>query len=717
MDLIELRDIYKTYHLGEIDVPVLKGVSLTVARGEFVALMGTSGSGKTTLMNILGCLDRPTSGEYWLEGQDVTALSPDEWAQLRNEKIGFVFQTFNLLPRTSALENVIMPLSYNTAHLSEHQAQQRAGELLERVGLAGRLDHEPSQLSGGQQQRVAIARALINHPSILFADEPTGNLDSQTSEEVLELFKELNEEGMTIILVTHDEQVARCAKRVVRIKDGVVEAEDRRLPGATAGSDRPAPVAGPTHSRLRHVWAWQRLQWMTRTALKGLSRNYLRAGLTTLGIIIGVAAVIAMMEIGRGSSTAIQQTIASMGANMLLVRPGTASSGGVSFGAGTGKTLTPQDAEAILRECPAVKATAPVVRARTQVVYGNRNWVPTFIYGTTPAFLDIREWPLAEGNLFTGREVRNASKVCLLGETLVRELFQDENPIGKEVRVKNVSFRVVGVLSTKGANMVGMDQDDVLVAPWTTIKFRVVGSSATTANQSATTTTTSSSSSTSQTVNTLNQIYPGTSKLYPEQSATQAADTPQPVRFINVDEIMTAARTTEQIPAAVKQITELLRERHRIRPGDPDDFNIRNMTEMMSALSSTSGMMTRLLLAVALISLLVGGVGIMNIMLVSVTERTREIGLRMAVGAWARDILQQFLAESIILCFCGGAAGILVGRGISILVRMLLHWPTELSLDAIFAAFAVSVSVGVIFGYYPALKAAHLDPIIALRYE
>jgi len=713
MEFIELQDLYKTYHLGEIEVPVLKGISLTVARGEFVALMGTSGSGKTTLMNILGCLDRPSSGAYWLEGQDVVALSADEWAQLRNQKLGFVFQTFNLLPRTSALENVLMPLSYTAENLSDREARQRAEDLLQRVGLGDRMDHEPSQLSGGQQQRVAIARALVNQPAILFADEPTGNLDASTSEEVLELFRRLNdEEGVTVILVTHDENVARYADRIIRIYDGTIAGEERRPAEAPGGKE--SLVAGPA-AELRGGWSWLRLQWMGRTALKGLRRNVLRAALTTLGIIIGVAAVIAMMEIGSGSATAIQQTIASMGANILVVRAGTASSGGVSFGAGSVMTLTPQDGEAILEECPAVRAAAPIVRARTQVIYGNRNWVPTFIYGSTPAFLEVREWDLAAGDGFMERDVRNASKVCLLGQTLVKELFQGESPLGQEVRVQNVSFRVVGVLSAKGANMMGMDQDDVLVAPWTTIKFRVTGSSAATVNQSAAA---AASSSTSQTVNTLKQIYPTTqSKLYPEQSATQAADTPLPVRFINVDEILTAARTTKEIPVAVKQIKELLRERHRIRFGEVDDFNIRDMTEFTRALSATSTMMTRLLLAVALISLLVGGVGIMNIMLVSVTERTREIGVRMAVGAWARDILQQFLSEAVILCFCGGIAGIIAGRGVSILVRIWLGWPTELSLSAIFAAFAVSVTVGIIFGFYPAWKASRLDPIIALRYE
>ncbi|HEX9884806.1 MAG TPA: ABC transporter ATP-binding protein, partial [Desulfobaccales bacterium] len=300
MEFIELQDLYKTYHLGEIDVPVLKGISLTVARGEFVALMGTSGSGKTTLMNILGCLDRPSSGTYWLEGQDVVALSADEWAQLRNQRLGFVFQTFNLLPRTSALENVIMPLSYTAARLSDREARQRAEDLLQRVGLGDRLDHEPSQLSGGQQQRVAIARALINQPAILFADEPTGNLDARTSEEVLELFRRLNEEaGVTIILVTHDEDVARSAKRIIRISDGVVEAEEPQAPKAQGGQVGASPSAdSEVAAKLRSGLVWMRLQWMVRTALHGLRRNVMRAALTTLGIVIGVAAVIAMMEIG-----------------------------------------------------------------------------------------------------------------------------------------------------------------------------------------------------------------------------------------------------------------------------------------------------------------------------------------------------------------------------------------------------------------------------------
>jgi ABC-type antimicrobial peptide transport system permease subunit len=450
-----------------------------------------------------------------------------------------------------------------------------------------------------------------------------------------------------------------------------------------------------------------------RTALKALILNPMRAMLTTLGIVIGVASVIAMMAIGTGSSAAVQETISSMGANMLIVRPGAASSRGVTFGTGSEMTLTPDDCEAILRLSSSVRSAAPVVRARTQVVYGNRNWVPTFISGTTPAFLDVQDWKiLAEGDPFTDRDVLNANKVCLLGRTVVRELFGDDPPVGREIRINNVSFRVLGVLRPKGSNMIGMDQDDVVLAPWSTIKYRVAGSMLETANQSSASTASGSS------VNTLSNLYPGGGRsLYPERSEAQAANHPMPVRFTYVDQILVAASSTEEIPSAIRQITEVLRERHRLRPGDPDDFNIRDMTEMTDALSSTTAVMTNLLLSVAMISLVVGGVGIMNIMLVSVTERTREIGLRMAVGARARDILRQFLVEAVVLCLAGGAMGILLGQGGSYLVWRLLRWPVETSPVAIAAAVIVAAAVGIVFGFYPAWKASRLDPIEALRYE
>lgn len=452
-----------------------------------------------------------------------------------------------------------------------------------------------------------------------------------------------------------------------------------------------------------------------RTALKAIRRNIMRSVLTMLGIIIGISAVITMMEIGKGSSSAISKTISSMGANTLIIMPGTASSAGISFGTGSVMTLTPDDSQAILKEAPAVRAVAPVVRARTQVVYRDRNWVPMNIYGTTPTFLDVRQWTtLAEGVAFTEEDVRSATTVCLIGQTLVRELFQGASPIGSEIRVNNVPFRVVGVLARKGANMMGMDQDDILLAPWTAVKYRVTGNSVGNVNQSQNPTSTDSSSQ----VNTLNNRYPNShTSLYPILSATQTANRPTTARFTNVDQILASANSAQEIQAAIEQITSLLRQRHRIHAEELDDFTIRDMTEMTSALSSTTKLMTNLLLGVALISLIVGGVGIMNIMLVSVTERTREIGVRMSVGARARDILQQFLAEAIVLCISGGIIGILLGRGSSYMVTFFMKWPTEMSLHAIVAAVAVSLTVGIVFGFYPAWKASRLDPIDALRYE
>lgn len=447
-----------------------------------------------------------------------------------------------------------------------------------------------------------------------------------------------------------------------------------------------------------------------RRAVKELRRTPMRAALTALGIIIGVGSVITMMEIGAGSSSAIQNSISTMGANVLNLSPGAATSGGVSYGSGSRITLTPEDGEAILSECPSVSNVAPLVHTRAQVVFGNLNWVPTYIYGSTPSYLEVQNWTIAEGETFTEGDVLSANRVCLLGQTMVRELFQGETPVGKDIRIKNISFRVVGTLAGKGANMFGMDQDDIILAPWTTIKSRVTGSMLENSNQSV--------SSSGTTVNSLSNLYPGGQQaLYPERSAVQAANNPMPVRFAYVDHILVSARETDSIPSAIQEITSLLRERHRIGPDEPDDFRVRDMTEIATALASTTVLMTNLLLCVAMISLAVGGVGIMNIMLVSVTERTREIGLRMAVGARSRDILYQFLIEAVVLCLVGGSAGILLGHGGSYLIERLLRWPVETSPAAIAAAIIVSTCVGIIFGFYPAWKASRLDPIEALRYE
>ncbi len=453
-----------------------------------------------------------------------------------------------------------------------------------------------------------------------------------------------------------------------------------------------------------------------KTSIIAIRRNLMRSMLTCLGIIIGVAAVIAMMEIGHGSSTAIQKSIASMGANTILIMPGTAASGGISWGSGSTMTLTPDDCDAVIRECSSVKNACPIVRARSmQLIYGNHNWIPQQITGTTDAYLDIHDWPIAEGASFTDRDVRNSNKVCLIGQTLVRELFEGQSPVGKDLRMGSVTFKVVGTLVAKGANMMGGDQDDLVLAPWTTIKYRVSNQSSggiAQGNAGA------SSSAASNSVNTLNQVYPSSANdLYPQLSTVQQADTPKPVRFVNIDQILCAATSGMAIPQSIAQVTAVLHERHHIHAGEPDDFTIRDMTELQKTMTQTTTVMANLLLGVALISLIVGGVGIMNIMLVSVTERTREIGLRMAVGARSRHILWQFLTEATMLCLAGGAIGILLGRGGSLLVRVLLNWPTEISVPAIVVSVIVSAAVGLLFGFYPALKASKLDPIEALRYE
>jgi ABC-type antimicrobial peptide transport system permease subunit len=445
------------------------------------------------------------------------------------------------------------------------------------------------------------------------------------------------------------------------------------------------------------------------TALRALRRNPMRAMLTTLGIIIGISAVIAMMEIGNGIQKLIEKSMSSMGANTLMIHPGTASSGGISFGSGSIMTMTPQDCEAIIRECPAVRCAAPDIRVRSQIVYGNRNWVPFTIYGTTADYLLVRDWPMEEGDIFSERDVRNSNRVCVLGKTIVRELFQGESPLGKDIRIQNVSFRVVGVLSSKGANMMGMDQDDMVLAPWSTVKYRISGSSSSAASKAG-----AVSSSGTSTASSMGQLYPSTgTALYPPASSNSLVT----ARFANIDEIMASAKSPADIKPAIEQITTLLRARHKIREGEADDFSVRDMTEMITTFTKTTTLITTLLLVVAMISLAVGGIGIMNIMLVSVTERTREIGLRMAVGARPRDILRQFLVEAVVLCLTGGIIGILLGHGSAVLVRLVMHWPIATSPGAITAAVLVSATIGISFGYYPAWKASRLDPIDALRYE
>ena len=443
-------------------------------------------------------------------------------------------------------------------------------------------------------------------------------------------------------------------------------------------------------------------------SLKALICNPTRTLLTMLGIIIGIAAVITMMEIGQGSSRSIRESMEKMGAGSGLILPGWRRATGVNIRSGSYTWLLPSDAEAILRECPTVSMVSPQVQASNmQIVFGSANWVPAQMYGVAPEFFAIRDWQLEEGRFFTQREVDINARVCLVGQTVVNEVFNGASPLDSEIRIRDVTFRVIGVLKSKGANMMGSDEDDVVIMPWTTTRMRITGRR-----------TGSITGTTSTLAQKPGEVYPVKGvAFYPEQDSNLITDTLVQPRFTYIDHIVFSATDPNLIDKARLEVTELLRERHGLSSSQEDDFRIRSASDFLRMMNSTSKLMSNLLLGVAIISLIVGGIGIMNIMLVSVTERTREIGLRMAVGARSRDILQQFLIEAVVLCLVGGILGILLGHGAALLVESQLNWPIGSSPTAVAAAFIVSVSIGIIFGFYPAWKASKLDPIEALRYE
>jgi macrolide transport system ATP-binding/permease protein len=706
--VIEIRELWKTYQLGEVEVHALRGVSLGVESGEFVAVMGASGSGKSTLMNIVGCLDRPTQGSYLLEGEDVAELPEETLATIRGRKIGFVFQNFNLLARTSALENIELPLFYSAW---SGAGERRAEDLMKMLGLDGREANHPNQLSGGQQQRVAIARALINRPAILLADEPTGNLDSTNSAEIMDIITRLNrDQGITIILVTHDAEIAKYADRIVTFRDGQIVSDTRKAHSSqsVAESRLASPPAPPDRDAAGEAWVFGSMA--LSAAARALKRNKLRAVLTMLGIFIGVAAVIAMVAVGDGARESVRAQIESLGTNLLIVLPGATTSNGVRAGSGSNSTLTVGDAAAIKKQARGVALVSYMDRQVSQIVSGNRNW-STGISGTTPDYLKIRDWPVERGREFTDDDVRSAAPVCLLGQTVVDNLFgQDQNPVGAEIRVKNFPLRVIGVLAVKGQSSYGQDQDDVVLIPFGTAERKVLGVSAPSILMSSIVAPTPSPSNPLAGVPTTNSVYSQTSTV-----TSPFGSPPKIIGVVNV--IYVQARSAQEVNTVMAEVQQILHERHRVQPGQDDDFTIRSLNEVAKASESASRVMALLLAAVASISLLVGGIGIMNIMLVSVTERTREIGIRMAIGARRIHILLQFLVEAVLLSILGGLAGAGLGIVASKVISAVAGWPTLVSPVAIVGGFLFSAAVGVFFGYYPARKASLLHPIDALRYE
>ena len=642
--MIRLEGIGKTYRSGEISTTVLQDIDLAIHAGEFVAIMGASGSGKSTLMHLLGCLDKPTAGRYLFEGQDIAQLSSDDLASLRSRTFGFIFQSYHLISSANATENVEVPAIY--AGLPREQRHTRAEELLTGLGLGDRLKNRPNQLSGGQQQRVSIARALMNDARILLADEPTGALDSKSGQDVLALLKELHGRGKTVIVITHDREVANHADRLIEIRDGeIIHDSGRKEEDQTAPE---AAVAKP--ARPQGLAALGDTSEAVRMALRALRANLFRTVLTLLGIVIGVASVVVMLAVGNGARQDVVERISDMGTNLLLVRPGAPNTRRSADG--TTNTLTPEDA-IIATRIDNVVAAVPEADTRATIRAGNTD-AQTQITGTTAEYVKAKSWPLAAGVFINEEDNRRYAAVAVIGQTVASNLYADQNPLGEYLLIRNVPFLVIGVMEAKGATPWGQDQDDVVLVPINTASNRLIGS------------------------RHLSSI------------------------SVLIDDLSLSDITQEAVRQAILA-----------NHSGVEDFQIRNMASLLENIASTQDTFTVLLGSIAAISLLVGGIGVMNIMLVNVSERTREIGIRMATGARTRNILQQFIVEAMVVSAIGGAIGVVVGLGFA---AMLQYFGTSILFTPgpVLLAFSCAFATGLIFGFMPARKAAHLDPVVAL---
>lgn len=645
MNIIELKNIQRSYVNGAEALHVLKDLSLSIGSGEMIAIIGPSGSGKSTLLNILGCLDAPDSGDYLISGQNTASLAPDALARVRREHIGFIFQRYHLMPDLSALSNVEIPAIY--ANLPGKARRERAAQLLARLGLQGREHHKPGELSGGQQQRVSIARALINGAEIILADEPTGALDSHSGEEVLRILHDLNRDGHTVIIVTHDMKVAQHADRIIEIQDGKIVADSRRP--ADAARAHYAPAARNSQSALRGML--DRLRESLRMALNAMNAHRLRTALTMTGIIFGIAAVVTVVALGQGARQKTLESISGLGTNVVSVYAGG------DFAEDETQpvlTLVMADAEVIARQ-QFVDTVSPEMMATQPIRYlGNAS--KTSVSGVGKDFFAIQGIKLIEGSNFS--DERHAQQEVIIDINTRNKLFgeQGASPIGKMIVLGSVPVRVIGVAE----NNDGMSPNRLSVwLPWSTVMYRISGQTALTS-----------------------------------------------ISIKLKDEVASGP--------AVEALTQLLTARHGTK-----DFLMFNRDKYRKAIEDAAATLTLLILLVASISLMIGSIGVMNIMLVSVTERTHEIGVRMAVGARRGDIMQQFMIEAVLVCLVGGSLGVALALVIGPIIGVLAGG----MISAIFswqsagAAFACSTIIGMIFGYLPARKAARMDPVAALASE
>lgn len=654
--IIEARGLVRTYGEKDSRVTALRGVDLTVKPGEFLIVLGRSGSGKSTLLSILGFLDIQDGGNYLLDGRNSAQVGLVKRAELRNKYIGFVFQRFHLLSRYTARENVELPLVY--AGMDSDERKRRSTQALETVGIDHRASHWPSELSGGEQQRVAIARALVTRPAILLADEPTGALDTATSEDIISLFKRLNAGGQTIVMVTHDVELARHGHRAIVMRDGrIVDSFSVRRDQISA--NRPQNAAD-TDARRPSSTGASALKDSFGSALRVLRANPIRSLFTTLGVVVGIAAIVAMIAIGDGARYQVADQIKSLGTNLLLALPGSTSNDGVQGGFGSQPSLTEADAEAIEQEIGSVELAAPVVSGTVQVVYGNENWA-TLLGGVVPEYLPARDWHISRGRSLSHEDISSAAKVALLGRSVTKHLFGEADPLGHVIRIGSTPFRVVGELTAKGQNAdSGRDQDDVVLIPISTAKLRVLGRS-------------------------------GLDRR-------------------TVDFILIKFKDGT-IEATETDVANLLRKRHRLGNGTEDDFALQDPAASLEARDDSLRSLTLLLFSVAGVSLVVGGIGIMNIMLVSVTERKSEIALRIAVGGKPFDIRCQFIIEALVLCLLGSIVGITLGSSAAGLIAWLSGWPVFIRGEVLLLAVGLAVLTGCFFGFYPALLASKMQSI------
>lgn len=642
--IIEIENINKYFGEGENRVHVLKNISFEIKKGEFIAIIGQSGSGKSTLMNILGCLDRVTDGSYKIDGREISRFSKDELSELRQQKFGFIFQRYNLISNLTALENVALPAIY--AGLSEKERNSRAEELLVKLGLGDKIKNKPNQLSGGQQQRVSITRALMNGGEIILADEPTGALDSKSGERVMKILTDLHKEGHTIILVTHDKNIANYANRIIEIKDGEIYNDSVKKFETEVIKDSVKKI-----NQVKKNLFYSKAQFLEslKMATNAIITHKMRSLLTMLGIIIGIASIICVVALGNGSQQKILSDINSLGTNTLDIFNGR---GRGDRNANKKRNLTIKDAD-FLRKQFYTESVTPNVNGSGTLTYGNKSYTAS-LRGVGEEYFNVKGLELDTGKLFNRDDVINSSQVVVIDENSRSQLFKDKNPIGEILIFNKRPLKIIGSVITKN-NMSMNSSDLVLYTPYTTAMNRIIGD------------------------NHINSI---TMKIKD-----------------NVD-----------MQIAEKDVTNILTIRHKAK-----DFFIMNVDTLKKTVESTTNTMKLLISCIACISLVVGGIGVMNIMLVSVTERTREIGIRMAIGAKQRNILQQFLIEAILICLIGGVLGVGISVAFGIIFNMVIkNFTMIFSIFSIVAAVLCSTMIGVIFGYMPAKNASELDPINAL---